>query len=148
MTDALATYEAAIKAECQRQFKAQNTLTDFQFQLAKQPVRGIGMGLQDLPLIKDAAYVSAQGALARLANALNDRDAFRQVLINQSIDDKLRDTISDLATRINDDQDANSNLCPSHDAIKEMPRWGGNGTAVPARCGAPYPRDTAPARRA
>ena len=121
MTDALATYEAAIKAECRRQFKAQNTLTDFQFQLAKQPVRGIGMGLQDLPLTKDAAYVSAQGALARLANTLNDRDAFRQVLINQSIDDKLRDTISDLATRINDDQDANSNLCPSHDAIKEMP---------------------------
>jgi len=100
-------------------------LTNTEWQWAKLPTREGGLGLHDLPLISEAAYVAALAAVARRAIKIHtdtgstaansvarwfhdDNDGFEELLAR-------------VAAQVNGGDAPNSTICPSIEAFETMP---------------------------
>ena len=119
LTEALTAYEAQVKGELERLVRTPD-MPAFNFEIAKQPVRGIGIGLQDLPLVAEAAYIASQGNTARLASKVKaNNPAFRKVLEHQQADTTLREQMANLAEQVN--SDTTPTLCPTLTSIEATP---------------------------
>ena len=70
--NALNTFEAKIRAELDR-IHGGPKMPDRAWEQAKQPVRTIGMGLQDVTLTAGANYAAALGDVARMMDALKEK---------------------------------------------------------------------------
>ena len=100
-------------------------LTNTEWQWAKLPTREGGLGLHDLPLISEAAYIAALAAVARRAIKIHantgstaahsvarwfhdDNDGFEQLLAR-------------VAAQVNGEDAPNSTICPSLEAFETIP---------------------------
>jgi hypothetical protein len=96
--------------------------TDLNWEVAKQPVREIGLGLGDLALIAPAAYVAALGGVARLNQKVDDltKATSAKTIATQLTKDT---TLKEVVQGLNDSQPAASTkpIVPPVSEIKTFP---------------------------
>ena len=123
--NALNTFEAKIRAELDR-IHGGPKMPDRAWEQAKQPVRTIGMGLQDVTLTAGANYAAALGDVARMMDALKEKHTpeehmepvlmvAAQIRKDQElaqIVDELRESTEDATTE---------KICPTVDQIEHFP---------------------------
>ena len=126
--EALQCHEEVIKSQLERimAFYGQAIrLSNSDWEWAKLPVRNNGgMGLHDLPLIKEAAYMAAMGAVARRATAVHiDTGSIAAHKVRAWFDDSndgFEEALAKLADKVNTG-DAPHPVCPSLAALETMP---------------------------
>jgi hypothetical protein len=123
MADALLEYEAVVRVEISRIlgfFSHASGFPDHAWGQVRQPIRSVGFGLHNLPLVAPAAYVAAHGSVARLAGKLlSVFPALQFVLLAQTRCARLAHLVGRLAAAVN--TDTHSPLCPSVAAVASMP---------------------------
>ena len=96
--------------------------TDLNWEVAKQPVREIGLGLGDLAIIAPAAYVAALGGVARLNQKVDDltKATSAKTIATQLTKDT---TLKEVVQGLNDSQPAASTkpIVPPVSEIKTFP---------------------------
>ena len=119
-------FDQKIRAELDR-IQNGEKMSDEAWEQAKQPVRTVGMGLQDIRLTVGGNYASAQGAVCRLHSEIKEKftpdgrmGSVERVAQQLLVDRELKKIVEELRLR-EDSEDAENPICPPIEELKKFP---------------------------